>query len=111
VSNGPCSAADSISIVVGGCGVVITMPNVFTPNGDPQNSQFKPIVMEGVSSLELEIFNRWGQVVYTSKLVNFSWDGRTGAGEKVPDGTYYWVINYQGPNEPGELHGSVTLLR
>ncbi len=111
VSNGPCVATDSISIVVGGCGVVITMPNVFTPNGDPQNGQFKPIVMEGVSSLELEIFNRWGQVVYTSKLVNFSWDGRTGAGEKVPDGTYYWIINYQGPNEPGELHGSVTLLR
>lgn len=111
VGNGPCTASDTVSITVGGCGVVIEMPNVFTPNGDALNGQFKPIAMEGVRSANLEVFNRWGQVVYTSKLVNFAWDGRTGAGEPVPDGTYYWVLTYKGLNDEGELRGAVTLLR
>ncbi len=111
VTQGPCVATDTVNITITTCEVVVEVPNVFTPNGDASNSQFTPIVLEGVSSLELNIFNRWGQVVYTTKSLHFAWDGRTGSGELVPDGTYYWVLNYQGAEGPGEQKGVVTLLR
>ena len=69
------------------------------------------MVLEGVDNLELKILNRWGQVVYTTKALQFAWDGRSGAGEPVSDGTYYWVLAYDGAKGPGEQHGVVTVMR
>jgi len=68
-----------------------TVPNVFTPNGDGKNDQFL-ISCSGTSSYSISIFNRWGQEIFTSNSVNISWDGRTNAGVKVSDGTYFYVI-------------------
>lgn len=111
LTQGPCTAADTVLVTIAPCTAVVELPNVFTPNGDGHNDQFQPIVLQGVSSLLLSIYNRWGQLVYETKGPQFAWDGRTGAGMAVSDGVYYWTLTYNGASGPGEQHGTVTLLR
>jgi gliding motility-associated-like protein len=113
LANGPCTASDTVLVVMEDCVVEVDvdLPNIFTPNGDHSNGQFSPITMSGVKSLSIEVFNRWGQMVFTSSSPNFAWNGRSPAGEVVPEGTYFWVLTYESAEGPGERHGTVTLLR
>src|SRR5690606_14999924 len=57
----------------------IDIPNAFTPNGDGQNDYFFPrqLLTENISRFNMEVFNRWGQVVFeTNRLDGRGWDGR-----------------------------------
>jgi gliding motility-associated-like protein len=69
----------------------IIVPNVFTPNGDGKNDVFL-ISCSGIQSYSLVIYNRWGQEMFTSDSPNISWDGRTNAGVRASDGTYYYIL-------------------
>ena len=111
ISQGPCTASDTVLVSIDPCTAVVEMPNVFSPNGDGHNDQFQAIVLDGVSGVQLNIFNRWGQLVYESKGPQFAWDGRSGAGMSVSDGVYFWTLTYNGPSGNGEQYGTVTLLR
>ncbi|SOD93304.1 conserved repeat domain-containing protein/gliding motility-associated C-terminal domain-containing protein [Spirosoma fluviale] len=75
------------------------IPEGFSPNGDGINDLF---VIRGVAGLtvSLEVYNRWGHLVYKSDDYHNDWDGKPNAGialnsdaNGVPDGTYYYVIN------------------
>lgn len=72
-------------------------PNVFTPNGDSDNDYFMAITpFSYIESIDLKIYNRWGQLVYESKNPFFQWDGtRLDNKESVPAGVYYYtcIIN------------------
>lgn len=70
----------------------IQVPNVFTPNSDGVNDYFKLTEIEGISSLECVIVNRWGNVVQEFADPNFKWDGRNKRGDLVNPGTYFYVI-------------------
>lgn len=111
VTDGPCAASDTALVTIELCNVAVEVPNIFTPNGDAINDQFRPIVIEGASGIQLSIHNRWGQLVYASQRTEFAWDGRTAAGNECADGVYFWTLTYSGPDGPGDLHGTVTLLR
>jgi gliding motility-associated-like protein len=67
-------------------------PNAFTPNGDGLNDIFLPYFEEDVIGMELNIFNRWGEVIFTSTDLTKGWDG-TYKGEAVQDGVYMWTAN------------------
>lgn len=83
-------------------------PNVFTPNGDGINEWFELKNMQYLSSCaDVHIYNRWGELIFISTDTNHSWDGRTFAGEEVPAGHYFYVINVKDQI----FKGSVTLLR
>ncbi len=69
----------------------IIVPNVFTPNGDGMNDVFT-INTTGVKNFSIEIFNRWGEKVFESESPMISWDGRTSAGVRASDGTYYYIL-------------------
>ena len=78
----------------------VSAPNVFTPNGDPDevNEEFF-LTTENLSELRLIIFNRWGNVVYdyTSSDVsndNPSWNGKTDKGDELDEGVYFY--KYEG---------------
>lgn len=71
-------------------GVVITIPNVFTPNGDLINDVFS-IKTEGVNSLKCEIYDRWGLKLYSWDSLTGYWDGTTN-GKQCSDGTYFYVV-------------------
>jgi len=66
----------------------ITIPNVFSPNGDGVNDFFVIRNLQLYDFRPLVIYNRWGNVVYQSEQYNNDWDGRG-----VPDGVYYGVVS------------------
>lgn len=103
------------SIGVGnGCEPIISVPNVFTPNGDGVNDTFFSSV-ENLKDYNMIIVNRWGQVVCEINSVNGAWDGKTQDGNLAHEGVYFWkvVYSYIYGNEEIEkdMHGNVTLIR
>lgn len=92
------------------CFYGLFVPNAFTPNGMPPNDLFQ-IVENGVTLRELQIFDRWGKLIYVANSVNEPWDA-TFKGQPVPEGAYVYVIQYVDQNgEMGTLKGTVTVLR
>jgi len=97
------------------------MPNVFTPNGDSWNNEFRPILVSdpqflvcGSSNIKVEliIYNRWGNKITNGDCV---WDGNGSDGQILPDGTYYYILNLESNcsqrNVTRQIAGQVTLLR
>jgi gliding motility-associated-like protein len=67
------------------------LPSAFTPNGDGINDHFA-IHGGGFESYEIQIYNRWGQLIFRTNKLEKHWDG-TFNGEAVPSGVYYYLIN------------------
>ncbi len=92
---------------------VYWVPNAFTPNGDGINDVFMPVgnVIE-LSSYDLQIFDRWGQLLFESRDPGIGWDGSIG-GKIMPDGVYVYRANVVDAIEGDryELFGHVTLFR
>lgn len=93
-------------------------PEVFTPNGDGNNDFYKlfgGIAVESI--LELNIYNRWGNLMYTGRnltaenVFNEGWDGSFN-GQSVSAGVYAWVAEILYIDDQVEtLSGSLTLIR
>ena len=101
-----CTSTASVVVTLEAIGYADTVfiPNVFSPNGDGSNDLF---LITTDSEYSLNIYNRWGEVIYTSDYRQF-WDGRTDAGELSPEGTYYYLLVL----ESGEVYqGHLTLVR
>lgn len=86
----------------------IVVPNAFTPNGDGINDTWVLQYLETYPNCTVDVFNRYGQRVFTSVGYGRPWDGRTN-GNLLPAATYYWVINPR--NGKDVLKGSVTIIR
>lgn len=71
---------------------VVSIPNVFTPNGDGKNDLFK-INSSGLKKLHCVIFDRWGLKMYEWDTINGYWDGNAKSGN-APDGTYFYIVDY-----------------
>ncbi|MGZ3885032.1 MAG: T9SS type B sorting domain-containing protein [Bacteroidia bacterium] len=88
----------------------VTLPNVFTPNGDGINDVFKPIAA-GMSSLKVDIYTRWGNYVYGWDQVNGYWDGHTTSGEACKTGVYFYVMEATGfDGKTYKLKSYLTLI-
>lgn len=104
-------------VVEGNVGLII--PNIFTPNNDGHNDVFSIQIIDAelISTIEVIIYNRWGEKMYeyinnesTPELL--LWNGVTSSGNKASEGTYFYVINYT--TKAGETiieKGTVSLLR
>jgi gliding motility-associated-like protein len=91
----------------------IYVPNAFTPNGDGLNDFFHPKGF-GIVQYELNIFDRWGEKVFSTKEFAEGWDGKYQGrgGDVVEEGTYTWMINCTSVfGKAHELKGHVTLIR
>jgi gliding motility-associated-like protein len=111
---GRCDFLDSVSVAVVNCETRVELPNVFTPNGNGSNDNFRPIELTGVQQLRFSVYNRWGRLLFSTTRPELNWDGRTDNGEPVPAGVYFWVMEYTSEHAPEamrSLHGTVTLLR
>lgn len=71
------------------------VPNAFTPDNDPFNQTFKPI-LNGINeqNFEMLIFNRWGELLFESNNKEIGWNGYY-AGKMVQDGVYVWQIKFK----------------
>ncbi|MCB9363881.1 MAG: gliding motility-associated C-terminal domain-containing protein [Flavobacteriales bacterium] len=108
-----CSGVDDIEVIED-CPFTLWVPNVFTPNGDNHNKVFK-VVSENIALLEVMIFNRWGQLIYSWENIEGFWDGEINSGEMAPDGTYPYIVRYSYYNKgllvQDKKVGNITLLR
>ena len=96
------------------CPCVIFVPNVFTPNGDGINEVFKPEIScyKTLKAYKMNIYDRWGSIIFRSTDYSIAWDGRTNKGKHCATGVYYCVIEYvNSKDEHFYKNTSVTLVR
>ena len=88
---------------------VYEIPNAFSPNGDGINDTWAIKSADAFSTSVVEVYNRYGQVVFHSKGYSNPWNG-TYNGKPVPSGTYYFVIDLKSGNEPN-ITGWIFIVR
>ncbi len=66
------------------------LPNVFTPNGDGQNEIFTAFPYRFIASIDMKVFNRWGNLVFETTDPNINWDGTNLAGDALNNGVYFY---------------------
>jgi gliding motility-associated-like protein len=104
-----CIATDDVTVTV--LPFCVLPMGAFSPNGDGMNDVWRITNGSCLEKAEVSVYNRYGSLVYENKNYKNTWDG-TYDGKPVPDGTYYYVINYKLVN--GKLafrKGNVTILR
>ncbi|MFN5371542.1 MAG: Ig-like domain-containing protein [Bacteroidia bacterium] len=108
-TNGDCESRDTLNITVSSADSPecrnneIVVPKGYSPNGDGTADFF---VIENLNgrNAQLQIFNRWGQMVYESDAYQNDWNGTANKGivlfgEQLPEGTYYYLLNIEGEVE------------
>ena len=88
----------------------IFIPNGFSPNGDGPNDVWEIDFIEYFPECQVEVYNRWGQLLFISVGYQIPWDGKY-EDKEVPIGTYYYVINLNNPLFPDAYTGPLTILR
>jgi len=94
---------------------VYELPNVFTPGSDGNNDVFKPFPYKFVQSIDIKIYNRWGNLVFESTDPAILWDGKNQKnGTPCSDGTYFYICTvneiYLEGVQPKILKGFIHLL-
>lgn len=105
-----CSQKATISVEVDeSCSFEI--PNAITPNGDSFNDTWIIPQANSNGNITVEIFNRWGQKVYSRDGYSNSagWNGMADNDKELPHGTYYYVVFLNDGSEP--IGGHITILR
>jgi gliding motility-associated-like protein len=88
----------------------VELPTAFTPNGDGLNDEFGAVA-KGVKEYKLVIYNRFGDVVFTSTDINKKWDG-TVKNEIAPSGGYVYQVYAKGHEGHGvDKSGKVMLIK
>lgn len=89
----------------------VFVPTAFTPDGDGKNDLFRPIAV-GISRIEyFRVFNRWGELVFSTTVNGKGWDGKI-RGKDQGTGTFVWLV--RGSDYTGKTFfakGTVTLIR
>ena len=109
-----CTSSTSLLITVDVCDTcVVFIPEGFSPNNDGAHDTFSITCIEGRKT-KVEIFNRWGNLVYLEENYLNTWNGKINsglqiAGEDLPAGTYYYIIKIE--DEEKTRTGFITLWR
>ncbi len=91
----------------------VEIPEAFSPNGDNINDTFEVQNIEFFQKVSLLVYNRWGNLVYKNENYRNDWNGTSNVsmaiGSKLPDGTYYYLIEIK---DTGKVYkGSVYIKR
>jgi gliding motility-associated-like protein len=106
--------SDTVCVDSDVCGTY-RLPNVFTPNGDELNDLFVPFPYTSVEKIDIQIVNRWGNLIFTTQDPQIKWDGKMqGTNQPVADGVYYYVCDVYELTLNGTvkrtLRGSITVI-
>lgn len=93
VNNSFCTS-DSMEVTVAIAESYLAVPNVFTPNGDGKNDEFR-VAYRSLREFHCWVYNRWGHLVYESVDPAKGWDG-TINGSPAAEGAYFYVIRALG---------------
>ena len=100
-----CTASDTMSVKVL---LPVIIPNAFSPNGDGINDTWVLANLADYPGATVEVFNRYGQKVFTSKGYSTPWDG-TYKGKTLSFATYYYIIYLNNGFKP--LNGTITIVK
>ncbi|MEO8417091.1 MAG: PKD domain-containing protein, partial [Ginsengibacter sp.] len=100
-----CTSSDEVLVTVL---KEVKVPNAFSPNGDGINDTWNIQYLESYPGATVEVYNRYGQLVFRTTGYSKPWDGRYN-GSILPIGTYYWIISPK--NGRARMNGSVTIVR
>jgi gliding motility-associated-like protein len=106
-----CFSDDDMKVYVFKTGPDIFIPTAFTPNNDGRNEIFKPVLVGMQNLAYFRVYNRWGQMLYSTTEVGKGWDGTFG-GKPQPPGTYVFsaeALDYTGKQVLKK--GTVVLIR
>ncbi len=107
--------SDTVCIDIDDCNLY-RLPNIFTPNDDGYNDTWIPFPYDFVEKIELQVFNRWGKVVFETQNPDIGWNGKHFQnGDEVAEGVYFFVcevfeIRLSGLTQR-TITGSVTIIR
>lgn len=93
VNNATC-ASDSMEVTVAVAESYLAVPNVFTPNGDGKNDEFR-VAYRSLRDFHIWVYNRWGKLVYESTDPAKGWDGNIN-GRPAAEGAYFYVVRAMG---------------
>ena len=106
---------DTISKIIDVVPIVqVYIPNAFSPNSDSANDTFKMEgLTTGIENFSLTIWNRWGELVYSTKNLDESWDGSyLSKNKNAPEGIYTYLIQFKAPRgRLVEYAGDLQLIR
>ncbi len=102
-----CTASDTMILDVVPS---IWFPDGFTPNGDAVNDTWVIDYIFLFPECEVEVYNRWGELLFRSVGYNTPWDGRYD-NKDLPVGTYYYIIKLNDPMFPDVFTGPLTIMR
>jgi len=100
----------------------LKIPAAFTPNGDGFNDKWEfpatkdvdgnfVSVMEYLDDVDVQVFNRWGKLIWKSKGLYKPWNGKDIGGKELPMDSYHYVIIFTVGDKKFEYKGSVTIIR
>lgn len=107
-----CQRMDTLNVVE----LLVNVPTAFSPDGDGLNETFRALgPIDGIVDLSFSLFNKWGQLVWTTNNFDDTWDGKMGS-EPAPTGLYNWymtlnVAGNQMNNGKVKLSGTLMLFR
>ena len=93
VSNDYCQL-DSVEFTISISESMVVVPNVFTPNGDGANDEFR-VAYRSLKEFHCWVYNRWGHLVFHTTNPDKGWDGNIG-GRPAAEGAYFYVIRALG---------------
>lgn len=93
-----------------------SLPNVFTPNNDGANDFFLPFPYRFIDKIDMQVYNRWGGLVFSTNDPDINWDGTNTSGKDLAEGTYFYQCKvYELVNDPNAepviLEGFIQLIR
>jgi gliding motility-associated-like protein len=104
--NAVASVSNTVEVVLP---TYLYVPTAFTPDGDGLNDTFAA-KGQGIADFSIQIFNRWGAMIYESSDMQRGWDG-TFKSEPVEAGTYVYIISAKSSNgKTFQKSGSITIV-
>lgn len=103
-----CTGTDEVLIPKDSIGCIFPV-NTFTPNGDDYNDTWVIDNMELYPNAEVQIFNKWGNLIHSQSGLYEPWDGKAN-GKDLPAEVYYWIINLNAPDRE-VLKGNIIIVR
>lgn len=84
----------------------LIFPNIITPNNDGKNDYFEIMGLPIDANVKLQIFNRWGVMLFQDDNYKNHWDAHS-----IPDGVYYFSVIIETESSSEKYHGPITILR
>lgn len=105
-----CKGTDSIQVLFNRC-IPIQIPDAFSPNNDGRNDVFKPLIGAPITNYRMQIWNRWGQLVFETRNISQGWNGKYQS-ELQQNGAYLYYFTLTDPDGVLiEKKGTLILIR